>query len=74
MTPTLIVQGTCPRNQKESGLHGRANKLDISLPAPISYMNLPMRASAEDATLVHESWPFILPHEMVTRISFQVRI
>ena len=46
-------------------MHNRARAMDISLPAKITSVRLPMRVSADDTTLVYEEWPFLLPHDMV---------
>ena len=45
-------------------MHKRAKAMSISLPTPITYKSLPMRASATDPTLVFEDWPFLLPYDM----------
>ena len=58
-----------PRDGREQGVHERARRLQLTLPAEISYIRLPMQTSADDRDVVWEDWPVILPHHMDAWIS-----
>ena len=62
MVPWLL------RNVKERDVHNRAKRLGISLPADISYMDIPLQKSADDRNVVYERWPFLLPYELAPRL------
>ena len=53
-------------------MHNRAKALDIALPAKMTSVRLPMKVSADNESVVYEDWPFILPHDMVSRSSIGI--
>ena len=55
-----------PRSTRERGLHARATKAGASLPCPMTKISVPMKKSADDATVIVVDWPFLLPHHFVS--------
>ena len=52
-----------PRNTREDGLHERAVRSGTALPIKITEINVPMKKSAEDPTIVLEKWPILSPQD-----------
>ena len=52
-------------SERESGLHERARRSGASLPVKMSFIEVPMKKSYDDPTVVMESWPVLLPTDFV---------
>ena len=50
---------------RESGLHERARRSGASLPVKMTFIEVPMKKSCDDPTIVMESWPILLPTDFV---------
>ena len=54
-----------PRNLRERDVHKRASQMGLSLKAKITHVDLPLKTSADDDTVIYERWPLLLPHDVV---------
>ena len=52
-------------SDRECGLHERALRSGASLPVKMSFIEVPMKKSCDDPTIVMESWPALLPTDFV---------
>lgn len=53
-------------SQRERGLHERALHAGMALPVEATFVNLPLKKSSDDDTVVIESWPMLLPYSFVS--------
>ena len=61
----IIVLGIQLSSERERGLHERALRSGASLPVQMSFIEVPMKKSSDDPTVVMEHWPILLPSDFV---------
>ena len=52
-------------SERERGLHERALHAGLALPVETTFVNLPLKKSSDDDTVVIENWPMLLPYSFV---------
>ena len=53
-------------SERERGLHERALDAGAALPVPPTFIDLPLKTSSDDPTVVIESWPMLMPKDFVS--------